>query len=189
MSVIGALSHAIRPLGITATVPGREATAREFHAQLRDALLANPDRFAQLGEAMQTTLQTIFPTMPAQVARRRDGACPIVFDAQRSAGAPGQPGPAKGRSARAPGDQVGATGAHSRGSCSCGRSGQDRGGGPALRQASRQMVRRRGSQAAGHAQMNGAAQLAIVAGLAEEFLDDLRDEVRATIERRMRTRR
>jgi hypothetical protein len=37
--------------------------------------------------------------------------------------------------------------------------------------------------------MNGAAQLAIVAGLAEEFLDDLRDEVRATIERRMRTRR
>jgi hypothetical protein len=29
--------------------------------------------------------------------------------------------------------------------------------------------------------MNGAAQLAIVAGLAEEFLDDLRDEVRATM--------
>jgi hypothetical protein len=29
--------------------------------------------------------------------------------------------------------------------------------------------------------MNGAAQLAIVAGLAEEFLDDLRDEMRATM--------
>jgi hypothetical protein len=29
--------------------------------------------------------------------------------------------------------------------------------------------------------MNGAAQLAIVAGLAEEFLDDLRDEVRPTM--------
>lgn len=53
-------------------MPGREATAREFHEQLRNALLANPDRFAQLGEAMQTTLQTIFPTMPARVAY--DGA-------------------------------------------------------------------------------------------------------------------
>jgi hypothetical protein len=29
--------------------------------------------------------------------------------------------------------------------------------------------------------MNGAAQLAIVAGLAEEFLDDLREEVQATM--------
>jgi hypothetical protein len=29
--------------------------------------------------------------------------------------------------------------------------------------------------------MNGAVQLAVVAGLAEEFLDDLRDEVRATM--------
>jgi hypothetical protein len=29
--------------------------------------------------------------------------------------------------------------------------------------------------------MNGAVQLAVVAGLAEEFLDDLREEVRATM--------
>jgi hypothetical protein len=68
MSTIGALSHAIQPLGITAMATRREVTAREFHAQLRDALLANPDRFAQLGEAMQRTLQAIFPTMPERAA-------------------------------------------------------------------------------------------------------------------------
>jgi hypothetical protein len=68
MSTIGALSHAIQPLGITAMATRREVTAREFHAQLRDALLANPDRFAQLGQAMQSTLQAIFPTLPERVA-------------------------------------------------------------------------------------------------------------------------
>jgi hypothetical protein len=54
MSTIGALSHAIQPLGITAMATRREVTAREFHAQL--------------GEAMQRTLQAIFPTMPERAA-------------------------------------------------------------------------------------------------------------------------
>jgi hypothetical protein len=89
MSVIGALSHAIRPLGITATVPGREATAREFPEQLRDALLGNPDRFAQLGEAIQMTLQTLFPSMPPVVAR--DGALAHIRLALTRAGLPELP--------------------------------------------------------------------------------------------------